>query len=180
MLEARNYKDYPKIVKDVEPLFLSAFPEQERPPKEIFFSSFKKKNHFLLGFYKENTFIGFVSTITYKDICYIFFFAVEEAFRNKGFGSEIIKIIKNIYKDYTLLLCYEEVDEKYADYEKRKRRENFYFNNGFVKNPAKTNEFGVIFQTAVCGSRFVSFEEYREIFISGFSKYAGKHLKQMD
>ena len=66
---AINYLDNKEIRKDIGPLFERAFPEDERPPADIFFSSFKKQNNkVLLGFYKENAFIGFTSLIIYKDI----------------------------------------------------------------------------------------------------------------
>ena len=38
----KEYKKNPNIRNDIEPLFLSAFPENERPPADIYFSSFKK------------------------------------------------------------------------------------------------------------------------------------------
>ena len=61
----------------------------------------------------------------------------------------------------------------------RKRRERFYKHNGFKDNPLKTNEFGVIFQTASIGNRNVSFEEYQEIFKNGFGEFTLKYLKEI-
>ena len=172
----KDFRDYPQIKKDIRPLFLSAFPEDERPPADIYFKNFKKDINQLFGFYDGDTFIGFASVTFYKDICYLFFLAVKEEQRDKGYGSKIISILKERFKDYVLLICYEEVDEKYPDYENRLRREKFYIRNGFIKNPLKTNEFGVIFQSAYIGSHTVSFEEYKEIFASGFGDYAVKFL----
>ena len=71
------------------------------------------------------------------------------------------------------------MDPSYPDYENRKRREQFYMNNGFKKNPLITNEFGVIFQTAYIGKKTVSFEEYQEIFKFGFGEFTIKHLKEI-
>ena len=177
---AINYLDNQEIRKDIGPLFERAFPEDERPPADIFFSSFKKQNNkVLLGFYKENAFIGFTSLIIYKDICYIFFLAVSENKRKQGFGSKILDYVKNNYHKYNILLCYEEVDEKYDNYEERVKREQFYLHNGFKINPLKTNEFGVIFQTANIGNRVITFEDYQGIFESGFGKWAIKYLKEV-
>ena len=172
----KDFRDYPQIKKDIRPLFLSAFPEDERPPANIYFKNFKKDINQLFGFYVGDTFIGFASVTFYKDICYLFFLAVKEEQRDKGYGSKIISILKERFKDYVLLICYEEVDKKYPDYENRLRREKFYIRNGFIKNPLKTNEFGVIYQSAYIGSHTVSFEEYKEIFASGFGDYAVKFL----
>ena len=171
-----DYKIDPNISIDIKPLFLSAFPEDERPPAEYFFASFDKETNHLFGFYDGDEFIGFASVILYKDICYIFFLAVSPEKRNQGYGSEIVQILKELYKDYSLLLCYEEVSKKYPDYNIRKIREQFYIKNGFKKNPLKTNEFGVVFQTAVLGNRRVTFEEYKNIFLIGFGEYAAEHI----
>ena len=92
-----DYNKDQSIRKDVEPLFISAFPKEERPEPDYFFSSFDKENNHLYGFYDKKIFIGFASVIIYKHICYIFFLAIEEKYRNKGYGSEVLKEIKNLY-----------------------------------------------------------------------------------
>ena len=174
-----SYKTDKSIRKDIEPLFISAFPKEERPEPDYYFSSFDNSINELYGFYDKNDFIGFASVILYKDICYIFFLAVDEENRNKGYGSKILKEIKKLYKEYTLVLCYEYVDQNYPDYQIRKRREQFYLNNGFKKNPLITKEFGVVFQTASTGNRTIKFHEYQEIFKNGFGEWSLKYLKQV-
>ena len=94
-----DYNNDQTIRKDVEPLFISAFPKEERPEPDYFFSSFDKENNHLYAFYDKKTFVGFASVIIYKHICYIFFLAVKDEYRNKGYGSEILKEIRNLYKD---------------------------------------------------------------------------------
>ena len=176
----KNYLENKEIEKDVRPLFEEAFPVDERPPSNIFFSSFLGENNkVLLGFYEKNEFIGFASLIIYKDICYIFFLAVSPTKRNQGWGSQILSYIKEKYQKYVILLCYEEVNEKYENYLERVRREHFYFKNGFKINPLKTNEFGVVFQTATIGKRIVTFDDYKEIFRTGFGEWALAHLKDV-
>ena len=61
----KDFREYPQIRKDIKPLFLSAFPADERPPANIYFNNFKKDNNQLLGFYDEETFIGFASMTFY-------------------------------------------------------------------------------------------------------------------
>ena len=101
-----EYQNNREIRRDIEPLYISAFPEEERPPIEMYFASFDKKGSALFAFYEGDVFIGFSSTKVYRDICYIFFLAVEAKYRNQGFGSKIISYLKEKYKDYILLLCY--------------------------------------------------------------------------
>ena len=179
-----NYKEHINIRKDIEPLFISAFPKDERPPADIYFHGFDIRNETILyGFYEEDEFIGFASIVLYKDICYIFFLAVSEKHRNQGYGTKINDVIKELYKEYVILLCYEEVDKKYKDYDVRLRRSRFYHKNGFIINPLKTYEFGVIFQTVIYGNHEVSFDDYKHIFMTGFGfkddAFLHKNLKEV-
>ena len=73
MLRVEKYFDETKRKLDVGNLFLEAFPEDERPPLDIFLDSLKKKEITLLTFYDEDKFIGFAYLAFHKDICCIFF-----------------------------------------------------------------------------------------------------------
>ena len=176
---SKRLKDHPEIKKDITPLYLSAFPEDERPPLKWFYirESEHEENN-IYGYYENDVFIGFTYLTTYKDICYIFFLAVTKHLRNKGYGSKILSLIKEQYRDSRILLCYEEVDKKYQDYERRSKRKQFYQRNGFKDNGLKTDEYGVIFETGYIGKEKISFSDYKEIFKLGFGPKAEKFLKE--
>ena len=164
MLRKEIYQDIANKKQEVSDLFLEAFPEDERPPLFVFLNSLKKKEITLLTFYDEKTFVGFAYLAIHKDICCIYFLAVSKTLRHKGYGGQILEIIKQEYKDHVIMLCYEEVDPKYENYEERDLRKNFYRSHGFIDNKIKTNEYGVIYETAYIGSHLVSFIDYLEIF----------------
>ena len=164
MLRQEVYKEQTNIKKDISDLFLEAFPENERPPLNIFLKSLKQKEITLLAFYDEDIFIGFTYLAIHKDICCLYFFAVDKDHRHQGYGGQIIESLKKEYKDYVLMLCYEEVDSKYENYEERVSRKAFYYKHGFKDNKIKTNEYGVIYETAYIGSHYVSFVDYFTIF----------------
>ena len=178
MLEKREYLGELGIKKDVSNLLESAFPIDERPPTEYFFKSLEKKENKLFAYYLNNTFISFTFLCFYQDVCYIFFLAVTEEYRHQGFGGEIIEDIKKSYPDYVILLCFEEIDPKYPNYDERVNRKNFYYSHGFIDNKMKTNEFGVIFETAFIGKHQVDFSTCVEIFVIGFGEFARTHIKQ--
>ena len=177
MLIKREYLGESTIKKDVSNLLESAFPIEERPPTKYFFKSLEKKENKLFAYYLDNTFIGFTFLCFYQDVCYIFFLAVSTNYRHQGYGGEIIEDIKKSYPDYVILLCFEELDPKYPNYEERVKRKNFYYSHGFKDNKMKTNEFGVIFETAFIGKHRVDFSTYVEIFVIGFGEFARKHIK---
>lgn len=178
MLEKVKFDNQINVKNDVSALLVSAFPESERPPVDYFFTNFENDNNVLLAYYENDIFIGFSALTFYKDICYIFFLAVSPTYRNKGYGSQIIEILKKDYSHCILLLAYEEVDQKYPNYLERINREKFYLKRGFINNDLKTNEWGVIFQTAYIGHRKVTFEEYQQIFRLGFGDFALEYLQK--
>ena len=177
MLIKKLYQGQKDIKEDIGTLLVEAFPEEERPPVKYFFQSVERKGNNLFGYYLNDEFIGFTYVTLYQDVCYLFFLAVKEDKRHKGYGGEILEDIKKSYPDYVILLCFEEIDPKYPNYEERIKRKNFYYSHGFKDNKMKTNEFGVIFETAFIGKHQVDFPTYVEIFVLGFSEYARKHIE---
>lgn len=164
-----NYKDDRRIRRDVSRLYVSAFPIEERPPVNIFFKFAKRENDELYAIYDDG-FVGFTNLLIYKDLYYVFFLAVSETKRNKGYGSKILSGIKELMEDKTIVLCYEEIDDKYPDNEMRKRRREFYYRNGFIDNNLKVNEYGVIYDTCYIGKEKVKFEDYIKIYHSIFGE----------
>lgn len=178
MLTKKQYLGQKEMKEEIASLFESAFPEDERPPVKYFFMSLERKNNNLFAYYHHDEFIGFAYVTIYQDICYLFFLAVSEDKRHQGFGGEILEDIKKSYKDYVILLCYEEIDSKYDNYEERVNRKHFYQSHGFKENNLKTNEYGVIYESAFIGNHQVHFNTYVEIFVLGFGEYSRKHIKK--
>ena len=158
-------KQDPSVIDDVKDLYLSAFPEDERPPWFfIYDNNMKTKEDEIIAYYEDDEFIGFTFLTSYQDIVYLSFFAIKEDKRNQGYGSLLLEELKELYKDKVLLICFEEVNKKYEDYPNRLRRENFYKRHGFIDNEMLTNEAGVIYQSSYIGKHKVSFKEYIKIF----------------
>lgn len=175
-----SYRDPLFDKEKVSNLYLTAFPEEERPPLFYFYDSLKShKDNELLSYYDGDAFIGFTYLVIYQDIVYLFFLAVDSKQRNKGYGTKIIQYLKDRYLNKTIILCYEEVDEKYSDYQLRKRRQDFYFRNSFIDNHMKTDEYGVIYQTAYIGNKPIDFTSYINMLIKGFSSRAKDYIKEV-
>lgn len=179
-MKSLKLKENESVKNDIAALYLSAFPENERPPLEWYFSCiYRYKENEAIAYYENDEFIGYSSLVTYQDIVYICYLAVVKEKRNRGYGSKILSDIKEKYQDKTILLCYEEVDEKYEDFLNRKNRENFYKRNGFINNELKTQEGEVVYQSARIGNRKVTFEDYKILFDLCYGKGANeKYLKE--
>lgn len=157
-------KEDKSILEDISALYLEAFPENERPPLSYFLKCAEKESNDIYGYYDNDEFIGFSEIIKYQNIIYISYLAVHKTKRNKGYGTKILNDIKYSFKEFTILLCYEEVDIKYVDYQNRVNRENFYIKNGFTPNGLKTREGEVVYQSAQIGKEIITFPIYKIIF----------------
>lgn len=173
-----KYNNQPNIKKDISYLYCRAFPVDERPPAFIFFRLAKKNCNKLITFYEKDVFIGFVLLTFYKKFCYISYLAVNKEIRNKGYGSQILSLIKDKYRSYNIFLLFEEVDSKYKDNDLRERRHQFYLRNGFKDNDLKSKEYGVIYQSGQIGDFLVTFEDYKHVFTANYGRWAIKYLER--
>ena len=140
----------------VKRLFESAFPPEERPPFEMMLTW--EKNLFF-AVYDAERFVALVDLIHYQDLVYVFFLAVEDSFRGKGYGTKILQDLLNEYPSERLYLLADEVGPSYADNEVRKRRIRFYDERGFHYQGIKVRELGVWYQMMVARGE-VSKEEF--------------------
>lgn len=125
----KNFKDIDKVDR----LNRAAFPDEERMDVEDLLDRKKIINVEFFAVYDNNEFIGFFNTMIFKNTAYVLFLAVEEDKRSRGYGSEILKLILEKYKDYQVILDLEVQDETAENAEQRKSRKAFYLRNGYVE-----------------------------------------------
>ena len=145
---------------EVKSLYLSSFPKEERPPFEYLFQEKMKGKLTVYEIKEGETFVGLAVVANYLDLAYLFFFAIQESLRGKGYGGKAIKELISLYNKKRLYLCAEEVDVSYPDYENRKRREDFYIRNGFRNTKIAFMEVGVRYELFVLKGKEVSEMEH--------------------
>lgn len=142
-----QFEDVKKYKKQVKRLYISAFPRNERAP---FSRLMRKAGDGRDNFYAvtdEGDFTGLVYTISTEKFIYVFFLAVVQEKRDKGYGSKILDKIKEMDPDKTIILAIEDTEDKSADnIEERIRRLGFYQRNGFKRLHIKINEVGVVYE----------------------------------
>ena len=99
----------------VKALYESAFPANERIPIKHLLSN----------------------SITHGSITNIVYFAVVPELRSRGYGSQILQVIREQHPDTRIVVDIEvEEDSKDAEeLERRNRRRDFYLRNGFGSSP---------------------------------------------
>ena len=119
----------------IKALYESAFPANERIPiKHLLDDKIKRE---FWAFFDGDLFCGFSNSITHGSITNIVYFAVVPELRNRGYGSQILQVIREQHPDTRIVVDIEvEEDSKDAEeLERRNRRREFYTHNGFDASP---------------------------------------------
>ena len=122
------------LIKD---LYQTAFPPREREPLSMLLSRAKQGTAQFNAYYDGDTFVGFSSAATQKDLTYVQYLAVAATGRSKGYGGQILQLIKEAHPQNRIFLNLELEDDTAKNAEQRKKRRVFYLRNGYT--PADFN-----------------------------------------
>lgn len=163
--DAKSYK------KQVRHLYRSAFPANERAPFWMLLSKTKDSKNSFFAVTDNDDFVGLVYTIKGTKAVYVFFLAVEDSKRGRGYGTKILRMIKDLYSEHSVILMIEDTEITEADnYEERLNRLGFYKKNGFAQLHIKINEAGVDYEL-LGTTDSVTLDDFLEImkgFLGGF------------
>lgn len=120
--------------KDVKKIYVEAFPKKERKPFFMLKHCANKGKIDILVATENNTLLGFIVLVPYKDMIMVDYLAVSNNTRSHGTGSKILKKVCEDYKDKRILLLIEQCDEKAQNNQQRIARKKFYLKNGFISS----------------------------------------------
>lgn len=135
-----GYQNKKESRKDLRKLYDAAFPKDEQLPFWLIKIRLKKGLGELYGIYDEEEFVGLVHNAFYKDMVYIFYFAIHESQRGKGYGGRVLQTLQKKYSDKRIFLCIEAMNPKAENYDQRVKRKAFYERNGFKMLPFGVKE----------------------------------------
>jgi len=148
-MELRKVVDCKEDDERIKKLYEEAFPPIERFPYWILKRRVSQGITEMWNIFNEDTWIGWTYIIKYinkekKKFAYVLFFAIDANYRNKGYGSQALKLIFENYKDYSISLAIEVYeDEKAENQEQRIRRHNFYKRCGMDDLPYQTSSYKI-------------------------------------
>lgn len=152
-------------------LYSVAFPKDEQAPFFILAAKSARKNVDWWAIIDGDNCVGFFYTVLYKeDLVYIFYFAIDENVRGRGYGSAALTALKREYDGKRLFLAMEEMDENADNYEQRLNRKKFYEFNGFCDMGTKLIEGTVIYDVLSIGGN-VAKDEYHNLMMSWLGWY---------
>lgn len=123
MLTVRGSEDIgdPEFLR----LYGSSFTAEEKIPLKNLTRTFGKGGD-LRFYYDSDRFIGFTYCFEHDGITFFVYFATDSACRNRGYGSQILEIMKNRYADKKIFLVLHPQTNEIS-----KRRHGFYLRNGW-------------------------------------------------
>ena len=155
-----------KQIEQIRQLYEKAFPASEKKP----FSLILQKRatgavEIMIIEDEKQRFRGLLITILHKDMVLIDYFAIDEAYRGIGIGSDVLKLftIRNA-KKRLFLEIESTVSEQIEDLEVKIRRKGFYEKNGLKPMNYLVDLFGVEMEIMTFNSE-VSFEEYHGMLV---------------
>lgn len=148
------------FLNEIKNLYMTAFPENERCEFNYLLNS-RYSDYEMFAITTENHFVGFIFIVFYKDIAYVNYFAIKEEFRNCGYGSMALGLIKEQFQNFNIMLSIEKPVT-----EIQKRRLKFYERNDFVTTDFELKSNNVEFQVMCYGN--YNFESLLQFFKLNF------------
>ncbi len=169
VLRSADKRDFRKI----KSLYKQAFPAEERAPFFLIKRRALQGKATVLTAESDGVFVGFAYLVCYRELVYLFYFAVDAEKRGSGFGSRILQELRERFAGRRIFLAREQLEEGADNYSQRVKRRDFYLSNGFADLPCRIKEAGVVYDVMGIGGN-VSAVEY-EALITGWS---GRLLKK--
>lgn len=166
-----NYHELKKGKRKIWDLYIRAFPFEERCPFPIIRKKAKEGKGQFFGIFENETFVGLIYNIVYKDLVYIYYLAIEEVMRHKGYGSKILTDVKKMYEGKRIILMAETLDPNASNYQERINRSKFYKKNSFVFQGYTIMEWGVVYDMLGAIPTTSKKEEFKEIIKYYFGEF---------
>ena len=115
----------------VKRLYKSAFPPEERLPYLSLLANAWTGLGRFEAYYDGRTFVGFTYTLTGQMLDFLFFLAVETSLRSKGYGGQMVRLIREKAGAKPVLLAIEPLETRASNYSQRQHRLRFYQKNGW-------------------------------------------------
>ncbi|HOI27888.1 MAG TPA: GNAT family N-acetyltransferase [Paludibacteraceae bacterium] len=116
---------------DVKHLYETAFPKEEKIPYAIIIKLLDRMPLDFTAYYDGDTFVGLTMILNRYDFNWLWYFAVSKELRSKGYGHQILTMLKSNYSNRPIILDMESPDQIADNMEQRHRRHAFYLRNGF-------------------------------------------------
>jgi len=138
--------DEPKVTDGVWDLYMRSFTDPERIPRENLDRALSSGG-FLHVFRDGGDFIGFAYGFSHSGIAFLVYFATVPEVRGRGYGMEMLALLRSMHPGERIFLVTEMCDESADDYAMRIRRQDYYLRNGCSRTGCTVVTDGVVMDT---------------------------------
>ena len=170
---ARRKIDFDIIKK----LYIDSFPANERAPFYMLKRRAKQRKADLWCIYDENLFVGMAYVVSYKNLSYLFYFAIEETLRGKHYGTRALKTIFRLYEKNKIFLALEDWKEDADNKEERLKRHDFYLRAGLKDIPYYLKEVNMTYM--LMGRCDIVYPKEYKALIDNYLGFPKKYLLDM-
>lgn len=153
-LEIKNVSkalpEYRRIIN----LMKNAFPKEEQYPIWLLKLWNLKKDVKFWAYYQNEEFCGISYLVHHEEMIFVLYLAVDDQVHSKGYGSAILKTLKEKFNGKNITLNIERLDTSAVNYEQRVKRLNFYKRNGFYDTEYTITDRGETFLTLSTSDSF--------------------------
>ena len=149
-------------IAKIETLALEAFPPEEYLSPATMIQMSKDDGFDLWALYDEEAFVGFMTVMTHKELAYLFFLAIENNCRSKGYGAKALQVLQTIYPGKKQIVDLEKLDDLAANKSQREKRRLFYLRNGYRPTGHFLSYLGVDYEV-LCADDDFDFEMFQEL-----------------
>ncbi len=153
----------------VESLYKEAFPKNERAPLWFLRRKAKQSNVAFNSLYHNESWIGLLYTVEYRDILLVIYLAIDASYRSGGYGTKVLTALREDHPDKRIVLNVEQIDEQADNNVLRVKRKRFYEKNGYTSTGIIVEELGQPFEMLILGD-FITPEETRQVYRSFLGK----------
>lgn len=119
---------------EIGALIKRAFPKGEQNPMWLLRYWEKRKGAEFYAYYDGDRLCGFSYTIREGNVVFAMYLAVSDRIRSRGYGSAILRLMKEYHRDREIVLNIEPPDKTAENNEQRVKRLTFYKQNGFYNS----------------------------------------------
>ena len=139
-LESRDVTRRLPQYREVIDLYRRAFPSEERIPLWHMRLMSLRRNVRLRAWLDGGALVGLTYTVSRPTMLWLFYFAVNDAVRSRGYGSRILSHLRQEAEGRTIVLEIEPLDDGAPNIEQRRRRLAFYERGGFALTGYRIHE----------------------------------------
>ena len=161
----------------IKQLYYEAFPSDERAPYWLLKRRAKQSKADFFRLADSDVMVDMAYVVTYSDMAYLFYFAVDKSLRGKHYGTRALRAIMEYYKGKRLFLALENWNEQCNNREQRIKRHDFYLKCGLEDLPYKLKEAKVTYSIMGVGGK-VEPDEYKRL-IGNYLGFPLKHFIEM-